>query len=108
MHPTIVVGHSLGEFAAATAASLITVEDALRIVGARCKLVETLPGGKMVAVSADSDTCLGLISGFLKTLPSRNTDWLDIAAYNSKDNKLPCPGHLSLLMNSPNFVKTME
>ncbi|OXA45936.1 phenolphthiocerol synthesis polyketide synthase type I Pks15/1 [Folsomia candida] len=84
VHPTIVVGHSLGEFAAATAASLITLEDALRIVGARCKLVDTLPIGKMLATGADGDTCLGLISEFLKIRPTASTDWLDIAAYNSK------------------------
>lgn len=83
VHPTIVVGHSLGEFAAATAASLITFEDALKIVGGQYKLVETLSRGKMLAVSANSETCLALVSEFLKERPSESTDWMDIAAYNT-------------------------
>ncbi|XP_035716631.1 phthiocerol synthesis polyketide synthase type I PpsC [Folsomia candida] len=84
VHPSIVLGHSLGEFAAATAASLITLEDALKIVGARCKLIETLPSGKMLAASADSDACQALIGKFLKERPTTNAAWLDIAACNSK------------------------
>ncbi|XP_035713020.1 phthiocerol/phenolphthiocerol synthesis polyketide synthase type I PpsD-like [Folsomia candida] len=84
VHPSIVIGHSLGEFAAATAASLITLEDAIKIIGKRCKLVETLPAGKMLAAGTDSDTCTALIARFLKERPTTNADWLDIAAYNSK------------------------
>ncbi|XP_021965942.1 mycocerosic acid synthase [Folsomia candida] len=86
VHPTIVVGHSLGEIAAVTAASLLTLEDALTMVGTRCKLIAKLPGGKMLAVRADNYTCTGLLDTFLsrKSRTATNADWLDIAAINSE------------------------
>ncbi|XP_021965943.1 probable polyketide synthase 39 [Folsomia candida] len=83
VHPDMVVGHSLGEYAAATAASLITLEDALTMIGARCMLIDTLPGGKMLA-SANKNTSARLIDRFLKSRTGTNADWLDIAAINSE------------------------
>uniref|UniRef100_UPI0011B0A47F acyltransferase domain-containing protein n=2 Tax=unclassified Streptomyces TaxID=2593676 RepID=UPI0011B0A47F len=59
--PEVVAGHSVGEYAALTAAGALTVEDGLRITAERGRLMETrtAPGG-MVAVLADRASALAL------------------------------------------------
>jgi acyl transferase domain-containing protein len=56
LRPTIVLGHSLGEFAAAQAAGVFSVEDGARLVAERARLVAQLPaGGAMAAIAAAED-----------------------------------------------------
>ncbi|MFG3107072.1 amino acid adenylation domain-containing protein [Streptomyces tendae] len=54
IRPDLVLGHSLGEYAAACAAGVFGVEDALRLVAGRARLMAELPcTGGMVQVHAD-------------------------------------------------------
>ncbi|MCA9781796.1 MAG: type I polyketide synthase, partial [Candidatus Eremiobacteraeota bacterium] len=60
--PDVVCGHSLGEFVAACAAGVLELEEALRLVREREKLVDSLPsGGAMLAVSASLQTVRDLL-----------------------------------------------
>ena len=77
--PSAVMGHSVGEYVAACIAGVFTLEDGLKLISARGRLMQTLPkNGSMAAVFADRDTVLSIIA------PYENT--VSVAAHNGPSN----------------------
>ncbi|NEY34179.1 SDR family NAD(P)-dependent oxidoreductase [Streptomyces sp. PRKS01-65] len=72
--PAALLGHSVGELAAAHAAGVWSTADAARVVAARARLMEALPeGGAMLSVAVAEEEAAALLEGL---------DTLTVAAVN--------------------------
>ena len=63
VRPSAMIGHSLGEFVAATLAGVFTPEEALRLVAARGRLMQQMPTGAMLAVPLSEQEVRPLVGG---------------------------------------------
>ena len=79
IEPSAVMGHSVGEYVAACVAGVFNLEDALRLVAYRGKLMQALPSeGEMVAVFADES--------LVKAAIESSAGLVSIAAINGSKN----------------------
>jgi myxalamid-type polyketide synthase MxaC len=79
IEPAAIVGHSLGEYVGACIAGVLSLEDALRLVALRSRLMQSLPrNGAMAVVFAGEDRVQAAIAPYTKSV--------SIAATNSPLN----------------------
>jgi acyl transferase domain-containing protein/thioesterase domain-containing protein len=63
IRPVAMIGHSLGEFVAACISGVLSLDDALKAVAARGRLMQSAPHGSMLAVQAPEQDARVLASG---------------------------------------------
>ena len=79
IHPSAVMGHSVGEYVAACLAGVFTLEDGLKLIAERARLMQQLPsGGGMAAVFTNEEIVAQAIAS--------DMDQLSIAAINGSSN----------------------
>jgi acyl transferase domain-containing protein/acyl carrier protein len=79
VEPAAVIGHSVGEYAAACAAGVFPLEDGLRLIAHRGRLMQALPpGGMMAAVFAPVDDVVAAVALV--------ADRVAVAAVNAPEN----------------------
>lgn len=59
--PSFLIGHSIGEFAAAALAGIFSFEDAVALVATRGALMQSMPPGKMLIVRSNPDDIEDLV-----------------------------------------------
>ncbi|MEM7351963.1 MAG: SDR family NAD(P)-dependent oxidoreductase, partial [Acidobacteriota bacterium] len=77
VRPAAMLGHSLGELVAACLAGVFGLEDALRLVAARGRLMQKLPPGAMLSVPLDS-------ADLRRRLAATGQDDIELAASNGR------------------------
>ena len=79
IEPSVVMGHSVGEYVAACVAGLFSLEDGLKLIATRGRLMQGLgAGGQMVAVFSDESRVRQAIAAYAKSV--------SIAAINGPEN----------------------
>lgn len=84
--PTLLCGHSIGEFVAAHLAGIFTLKDALILVAIRGKLVSELPGGSMLSVRTTYDYLSEILPKTL-SIAAVNSDVLCVVSGEDKPVK---------------------
>jgi len=74
VQPRAMIGHSVGEYVAACLAGVFTLEDGLRLVAARGRLMQQAPAGSMLSVALPAGA-----------VAARLPDGVDVAAVNAAD-----------------------
>jgi amino acid adenylation domain-containing protein len=79
VQPDAMIGHSVGEFAAAVIAGVMVFEDALKVIAARGRLMQDQPAGAMLSVRAPIEALLPHLDP-LTELAARNAPQLQVVA----------------------------
>ena len=84
IEPDVVLGHSVGQYAAACVAGVFSLEDGARLMAERGRMFGSLPeGGRMVAVFADAKHVEQVAGEFPR---------VSVGAYNGPNTVLSGPG----------------
>ncbi|MGV0798452.1 type I polyketide synthase, partial [Mycolicibacterium elephantis] len=84
IEPDVVLGHSVGQYAAACVAGVFSIEDGARLMAERGRMFGSLPaGGRMVAIFADATQVEETARDFPR---------VSVAAYNGPNTVLSGPG----------------
>lgn len=79
VRPSAMIGHSIGEYAAACIAGIFSLEDALMLVATRGRLMQQMPPGAMLAVSLSEQELKPLL-GTQLSLAAVNSSTLSVVS----------------------------
>ncbi|HEX8352080.1 MAG TPA: acyltransferase domain-containing protein, partial [Pyrinomonadaceae bacterium] len=74
IRPRAMVGYSLGEYVAACLAGVLSLEDALRLVAERARMIEGLPAGALLAVGLPEEQVLPLLGPELSLMATNGPE----------------------------------
>ncbi|MDZ8084003.1 MAG: beta-ketoacyl synthase N-terminal-like domain-containing protein [Nostoc sp. DedQUE12b] len=96
VEPQAAIGHSIGEYVAATLAEVLSLEDALSLVAARGQMMQQLPSGAMLSIPLPVDKVKSLLGSELSVAainqPSQCVVSGSIAAIEALQNQLATQG----------------
>lgn len=84
VNPDFIIGHSIGEFVGATISGVFSLEDGVKSIAARGRLVSELPYGCMLSVRLPEDKILPLLPKEI-SLAAINSTNLCVVAGSDKD-----------------------
>ncbi|NET03815.1 MAG: amino acid adenylation domain-containing protein [Symploca sp. SIO2B6] len=83
IEPDVVMGHSVGEYVAACVAGVFSLEDALKLIAERGRLMQALPqDGEMASLLASEEEAIGLQQRFAIAAIGPYAEEVSIAAIN--------------------------
>jgi acyl transferase domain-containing protein len=95
--PSAMIGHSIGEYAAACLAGVFSLEDGLHLSAVRGRLMGEMPSGSMLSVAVAADTLslptevtLAAINGPEQCVVSGPTDAIQKFAQELEKQAVPC------------------
>lgn len=113
VEPRAMAGHSIGEYAAACLAGVFSLEDAVRLVAARGRLVQEMPRGAMLSVFLSEDEtvarlgeglALAAVNSTALTVVSGTPQAVDAFEQRLKDEGVGCRRlHTSHAFHSPDM-----
>ena len=100
LRPAVVMGHSVGEISAAITAGVLDLEDGLRLIAERARLMQSAEPGSMLAVTAEEQTAaewarehgldLAAVNGPQASVLAGPTPAIDALAADLKDRGVRC------------------
>ncbi|HSF40167.1 MAG TPA: amino acid adenylation domain-containing protein [Thermoanaerobaculia bacterium] len=88
IEPRALLGHSLGEYVAACLAGVFELPEALALVAARGRLMQSLPAGAMLSVALPADRAAELATGELSLAAANAADLSVIAGSEAAIDRL--------------------
>lgn len=79
IHPTVFIGHSIGEYVAATLSGIFSLADALKLIAERGRLSASVPTGSMLSVRAAAEEIQPLLHASL-SMAANNAPQLCVVA----------------------------
>jgi acyl transferase domain-containing protein/acyl carrier protein len=94
IEPAVVMGHSVGEYVAACVAGVFSLEDGLKLIAARGRLMQALPAnGMMAAVMASPEQVAEQIAPYCADNSLAKQDTVSIAAINGPQSVVISGNH---------------
>ncbi|MBT9332217.1 type I polyketide synthase [Paracidobacterium acidisoli] len=99
IEPAAMLGHSVGEYVAACLAGVMRVEDALRLIAVRGKLIQSMLAGAMLAVSLPEEQtrpllsdglCVAAVNAHNQTVASGPAEEIEALEALLKGRHVPC------------------